>query len=293
MSTGERGRGWWRRLRRAEWVATLERSLERFGEAEVSDRAAALAYYTFLSLFPALIVAVSALALIGSYPETYESISDTLHEAAPSDAVQTVDSALKNALRDRGTAGGLLGVGLVLALGSGSGAVAAAIRALETIEGRRSASGLRRSWLARVGLTLALMGLALVGFLALVVAGPIFSSLAEAAGLGSGLRSAVSLLRYPVGLAALFCAFLLLYWRGPVGRRRSPRAYAPGAAVAAALWVLASAGFSLYVSNFSSFDATYGTLGAVIVLLIWLYLGNMAFLLGAFFNSERLRAGWR
>jgi membrane protein len=97
------------------------------------------------------------------------------------------------------------------------------------------------------------------------------------------------LLRYPVGLLALFAAFLLLYWRGPSGKRRNPRAYAPGAALASGLWVLASVGFSVYVSNFSTYDATYGALGTVIVLLVWLYLGNMAFLLGGLFNAERLK----
>jgi membrane protein len=130
----------------------------------------------------------------------------------------------------------------------------------------------------------------MVGFIALLVAGPIFSSIAEAAGLGSGARSAVSLLRYPLGLVALLAAFLLLYWRGPSAPRRRPSTYLPGALLGSGLWVLASIGFSAYVSNFSSFDATYGALGAVIVLLIWLYLGNLALLLGALFNAERLRS---
>jgi membrane protein len=229
------------------------------------------------------------LALVGSYPETYQSIVDTLHDAAPGTAADLIDSALRDALRERGQAGGLLGLALVLALVSGSGATAAAIRALEAIERKRGASSAARGWIARLWLTLALMGLLLLGFVALVLAGPLFSSIAEDAGLESSTRSFISLLRYPVGLLALFAAFLLLYWRGPSGKRRSPRAYAPGAALASGLWVLASVGFSVYVSNFSTYDATYGALGTVIVLLVWLYLGNMAFLLGGLFNAERLK----
>jgi membrane protein len=294
MPSGDRPPSWFRRqlerVTKSDWFPPLERAVGRFGEAEVTDRAAALAYYGFLSLFPALIVAVSVLALVGSYPETYQSIVDTLHDAAPGTAVDAIDSGLKHALSDRSRAGGLLGIGLVIAFVSGSGGTAAAIRALEAIERRRGASSLARGWVTRIWLTLALMGLLLVGFIALLLAGPLFSSIAEAAGLEPTVRSAVSLLRYPVGLLALFSAFLLLYWRGPGGPRGAARSYVPGAALAAALWVLASVGFSLYASHFSSYDATYGTLGAVIVLLIWLYLGNMAFLLGAFFNAERLRS---
>ena len=229
------------------------------------------------------------LALVGSYPDTYESISDTLHDAAPGTAADLIDSALRDALRERGQAGGLLGLALALALISGSGATAAAIRALEAIERKRGSSSAARGWITRLWLTLALMGLLLLGFIALVLAGPLFGAIAEDAGLESSTRSLVSLLRYPVGLAALFCAFLLMYWRGPSGKRKHPRAYAPGAALGAGLWVLASVGFSVYVSNFSTYDATYGALGTVIVLLVWLYLGNMAFLLGALFNAERLR----
>jgi membrane protein len=293
MSSGSEGRSRLRsavgRVTGSRFYAVLKRAVSRFSEAEVTDRAATLAYYGFLSLFPALIVAVALLALAGSYPETYESISDTLGEAAPGPVVELVDSALRDALRDRGTAGSLLGVGLVIALVAGSGGTAAAIRALEAIEGRRGASGIARGALTRIWLMLALMGLLLVGFTALLIAGPIFSSIADNAGLGSEMRTAVSLLRWPVGLVALFAAFLLLYWRGPGGPRMNPAQYVPGAALASGLWVLASVGFSVYVAYFSSYDATYGFLGAVIVLLVWLYLGNMAFLLGGLFNAERLR----
>jgi len=273
----------------SSWFADVKAAVKRFSDAEVSDRAAALAYYGFLSLFPILIVGVAVLALVGSYPETYNAIVDALHDAAPGTVADLIDSALRDALRERGQAGGLLGLALVLALISGSGGTAAAIRALEAIEDRRGESGTARGWLTRLWLTLALMALFLVGFVALLVAGPLFSSIADAAGLDQSTRSLVSLLRYPVGLLALFSAFLLLYWRGPAGPRRRPAAYVPGAGLASGLWVLASVGFSVYVANFSTYDATYGALGTVIVLLVWLYLGNMAFLLGGLFNAERLR----
>ena len=220
MSSGEKSRRWWARasdrVTGSSWFAPAMRSLGRLGEAEVTDRAAALAYYGFLSLFPTLIVAVSVLALIGDYPETYQSISDTLHDAAPGTAVDTIDSGLRDSLSDRGRAGSLLGFGLLVAFVSGSGGTAAAIRALEAIEGRRGATGLARGWLTRIWLTLALMALLLVGFVALLVAGP--AVLVDRRGRGDSgpppaPRSRCCATRS--GLLALFCAFLLLYWRGP------------------------------------------------------------------------------
>ncbi len=260
----------------------------RFGEAQITDRAATLAYYGFLSLFPALIVALALLELLGSYPETYESIIATLREAAPGTAVDTIDSSLRDALRVRG-AGGLLGLGLLFAFITASGAVGASIRSLEAINETREQATFVRSNLTRLWLTLALMALLLIAFVALLVAGPLFGSLAEAAGVGEGGRAAVAMLRYPVGLAALLAALLLLYSLGPVATRRRPFEHLPGALLAALLWVLSSAGFSLYVSGFSSYDATYGALGAVIVLLVWIYIGALAVLIGALVNRELLR----
>jgi membrane protein len=277
-----------RGLTRAQWEQVGKGAFSRFGEVELTDRAAALAYYGFLSLFPALIVAVAALALFGSYPETYMSIMDALREAAPGEAVNTIDSALKNVLQGRG-AGSLLGVGLLFALITASGAVGASIRALEAINQTRESASFVRSNVTRLWLTLALMGLMGVAVLALLVAGPLFGSISEAAGLGDTGRTLVALLRYPLGLVALLAALLLLYTLGPAGTRRRPIEHLPGAVLAALLWVLASVAFSFYVSNFSSYDKTYGSLGTVIVLLVWIYVGAVAVLVGALVNRELTR----
>jgi membrane protein len=153
----------------------------------------------------------------------------------------------------------------------------------------RSGRGIVRSRVAQLLLTLALMALLFLAFTALLVAGPLFSSIADAAGLEASSLSLISALRYPVGLAALLAALLLLYWRGPAGPKRPPVEHLPGALLAAVLWVIASVGFSIYVSYFGSYDATYGVLGAVIVLLIWLYVGNLALLIGALANRELRR----
>jgi membrane protein len=278
-----------RKMTRGQWKAVATAVYERFGEIQITDRAATLTYYGFLSLIPGLIVAAALLSLFGNFPETYEAIIDTLRETAPGPAVDTIDSALRDVLQQSGgSAGGLLGIGLVIAVVSASGATGAAIRSLDVINGREG-RGIVRGRLAQLWLTLALMALLLLAFTALLIAGPLFSSIAEGAGLESSSRSLVSTLRYPVGVTALLSAILLLYWQGPAGPKRPPLEHLPGALLAAALGMIASIGFSIYVSNFSSYDATYGTLGAIIVLLIWLYVGNLALLIGALANRELRR----
>lgn len=278
---------------RAEWIAMAKAIYGRFGEVQVTDRAAAQTYYSILSLFPALLVVVSLLALLGEYPDTYRSIIDTLRDAAPGTAVDAIDSALRDALRSRGDAGVLLVVGIVLGLYSASGAIGVAMRSLEAINHVKRGRGFLPSLGVRLGLTLLLTLLVLIAFLAVVVGGPLFGKIADAAGFPSVIKGLVGYLRWPIGAAALLTAFATVYALGP--RRtarpddRSLRSVLPGAAVGTALWFAASLLFTLYVAHFGSYDKTYGTLGAVISLLIWLWLGNMAFLLGALFNAEGYR----
>ena len=256
----------------------------RYREEDLSDRAAAQTYWGFLSLFPALIVAVALLGLFGDYPETYRSVVSTLREAAPGEAVDALDGALEDAVRSRQTAGGLLGVGLVLSLYSASSGIGAILRSIQAIYGTTGRSFVR-GHLERLPLTLEAMALFALAFLAIVVAGPVFSLIASEAGIDESVSRAVSLLRWPVGVAALTGIALLLYRAGS-NRERRARDLLPGACAASVLWLVASAGFSLYVAGFGAYDATYGSLGAVIVLLIWLWIGNLALLGGAALNRE-------
>jgi membrane protein len=275
---------------REQWIAIAKAFYSRFGEVQVTDRAAAMTYYSILSLFPALLVVVSLLALFGAYPDTYQSISSTLRDAAPGTAIDTIDSALRDSLRSRSNAGVLLVVGLALALYSASGAVGAAVRALEAINRAKGSRSFLPNLGVRLGLTMLLALLVLIAFMAVVVAGPVFGSIAEAAGFSGTVAGMVGYLRWPIGAAALLTAFAVVYALAP---RRTPRpgdrslkSVLPGAAIGTALWFAVSLIFTAYVSHFGSYDKTYGTLGALISLLIWLWLGNLAFLLGALFNAE-------
>ena len=274
-------------LRRAtaEPRSVLAGVARRISEHGLTDRAAALTYYGFLSLFPALIVGVSLLGLIGDYPETYRDVISTLREVAPGTVVDTIDSALRDALRSRGTAGGLLGVGILLAFYSASSGTGAALRGIGAVYGAPRASPWWRGYLARLELTVVVGALVLVAFAAMLLAGPLFSEIAAEAGVKESVSNVISLIRWPIGVAALVASALLLYRKGaarPVGFHD----LWPGAIAAGLLWVMASLGFNFYVSNFGSYDATYGSLGAVIVLLVWMWIGNLALLAGAALNVE-------
>ncbi|MGI9556638.1 MAG: YihY/virulence factor BrkB family protein [Solirubrobacterales bacterium] len=229
----------------------------RARKAHLTDRAAALTYYGFLSLIPALLVAVTLLALVGSFPETYNSIIDTLREAAPGTAIDAIDSALREVLSDRGNAAGLLGISLIVAFWSASGAVGAALRAIAEIHGAKEPPPLLQAIRERLLLTLAIMVLVLVAFIAAVIAGPLFRTIADAAGLGDLATTIVSVIRWPIGAAAIATACVLLYARGSGSKGLWSRRLVPGALAATGLWILASIAFTLYVANFGSYNATY------------------------------------
>jgi membrane protein len=167
------------------------------------------------------------------------------------------------------------------------------MRSLETVNRVESGRSVLPNLGVRIGLTLLLMLLVLIAFLAVVVGGPLFGTIADAAGFPGWVKSLVSYLRWPIGVAALLTAFAVVYAlaprAGPQRGTRSLRPVLPGAVLGTALWFAVSLAFTAYVAHFGAYDKTYGTLGALISLLIWLWLGNLAFLLGALFNAESVR----
>lgn len=263
----------------------LRSFLDRVSAADLTDRAAALTYYGFLSLFPALIVGVALLGLVGTYPDTYNEIVATLREGAPSPAVDLVEGALDDAVRSRGGAGGLLGIGLLISLYTASGATGAAVRGIENAYGEDLGRAWWHGYVVRFILTIALGLMFLIAFTAILLAGPFFDWISKLFGISESINSLVSVLRWPIGLASLLVATLLLYWTGS-GRTKRLRHLLPGAAATIAVIVVATFGFNFYVSNFGAYGATYGSLGAVIVLLVWMWLNSLALLSGAALNAE-------
>jgi membrane protein len=272
------------------WFATLKRTATEFSEDNLTDWAAALTYYGLLSLFPAVIALVSLVGLFGDPQSTTRTITDIVTRIGPESAAQTFSGPIESITSNRSAAGIALVAGLLVALWSASGYVGAFMRAsnviYETPEGRPM-------WKLRplqilVTLVLVIM-LALVA-LGLVLTGPIVDAVAEPIGISSTATTIWDIAKWPV-LAAIFVTMIsILYYASPNVKLRGFKWVTPGSIVALVVWVLASAGFAFYVSNFGSYDKTYGTLAGVVVLLMWLWITNLAILFGHEMNAERERS---
>jgi membrane protein len=258
---------------------------------QMTDRAATLTYYAMMSLFPALLVGVTLLGLVGQQGLVTDATSYLLdHGVDPSTAV-VVRHVLQNMVN---TSGGALGLTLVisiaLALNGASGAFGASGRALNVIYGAEESRGMVRRKLVDVAATLAVIVLFAVVLAAVFLGGQIAQDLFGKIGLGSTAASIWSYARWPVALAAATVAYGIVYGMAPDIEPRRVRWLTPGAVVGVVLWIALSLGFSIYIRNFSSYGAAYGAFGAAIVLLLWLYLSANAFLLGAELNAELERS---
>ncbi|HSK50560.1 MAG TPA: YihY/virulence factor BrkB family protein [Solirubrobacterales bacterium] len=278
------------REKRSGWFATLKRTVTEFQEDNLSDWAAALTYYGLLALFPALIAMVSLVGLFGDPKSTTKAVTEMVTALGPSSASDTFAGPIESLTENRGTAGVTLVIGLAIALWSASGYVGAFIRAsnviYETPEGRPF-------WKLRplqILVTLVMVLLAALVALGLVLTGPVVEAVAEPIGLSGTAVDIWSIAKWPVLVAVFLVMIAVLYYASPNAKLRGFRWVTPGSIVAIVVWALASAAFGLYVANFGSYDKTYGTLGGFIVLLIWLWLTNVAILLGHQLNAERERS---
>ncbi len=266
------------------WGDALRRTVREFKEDNLTDWAAALTYYSILAIFPALLALVSVVGLLGD--ATTQSLIDNLGTVAPGPAKDIVTSALQNLQKNQGAAGGLFVVGLATALWSASGYVAAFMRASNSIYDVGEGRPIWKTLPTRVLITLVLLFM-----LALVAVGVTFTGgLARQAGnvlgLGSSAVQAWDIAKWPVILIVVMTMFAILYWASPNVRHPKFRWITPGSVVAVLLWIVASAGFALYVASFASYNKTYGALGGVIIFLVWLWISNIAVLLGAELNAE-------
>ncbi len=271
-------------------LATLKRTVAEFQEDNLSDWAAALTYYGLLSLFPMLIALVSIVGLFGDPQSTTRTVTDIVTRIGPESGAQTFSGPIESITSNRGSAGILFVVGVLTALWSASGYIGAFIRAsnsiYETEEGRPF-------WKLRplqVAVTFAMVVMVAAVLLALVLTGPIVRAVADPIGVGNTAVTIWSYAKWPI-LAALFIVMIdLLYFASPNAKLRGFVWLTPGALLALVVWALASAGFALFVANFGSYDKTYGTLGGVVVLLVWMWITNVAILLGHELNAERERS---
>ncbi|MFF4892644.1 YihY/virulence factor BrkB family protein [Micromonospora chersina] len=256
-----------------------------------ADWAAALTYYGVLALFPSTIVVVALVGLVSDGPRTVDTVIDLAREigagsVVANDAFVTV---VRNVVEQQGSAKVLLSFGLLGALWSASGFIGAFTRASNAIYGveeGRPFYRLRPVQIGLAGLSLVLLAVVAVG---LIVSGPVTDFVGDRLHAGGLTRQVWTVAKWPLLALVAMTLLSLLFWIAPNVRQPRFRWLTPGGALALLAWVLASFGFGLYVANFGSYDVTYGSLGAVIAFLVWLYLSNCALMLGVQVNAELQR----
>ena len=266
------------------WWPVLKRTVAEFREDNLTDWAAALTYYSVLAIFPVLIVLVSILGLVGN--SATQPLIDNLGTVAPGPAKDIFTSALKNLQGDQGAAGVLFVVGLVGALWSASGYVGAFMRASNAIYDIDEGRPVWKTLPVRVSLTLVLLTLLAISTIAVVLTGGLAAKVGDLLGLGSTAVDVWDIAKWPVLLVVVSFMFALLYWAAPNVKHPGFRWISPGGVLAVVAWLIASGAFGLFVSNFGSYNKTYGALGGVVVFLVWLWISNIVILLGAEFNAE-------
>ena len=265
----------------------LKRTIKEFKEDNVTDWAAALTYYGVLAIFPAIIALVSILGLIGN--SATQPLLDNLGKVAPGPAKDIFTSAIMNLQKSQGTAGVAFIVGLALALWSASGYVAAFMRASNAIYDIGEGRPVWKTLPVRLGVTLVLLLLLAVTAGAIVLTGGLAKEVGNLVGVGEDAVKVWDIVKWPVLLLVVSIMFSILYYAAPNVRHPKFRFVTPGGLLAVLIWIIASAAFAFYVANFGSYNKTYGALAGVIVFLMWLWISNIAILLGAELNAERER----
>ena len=274
-------------LSAGSWKDALKRTVKAFKEDKLTDWAAALTYYGVLAIFPALLVVVSVIGLIGE--SATDTLIENLEEVAPGPAQEIFTNAIRN-LEGAGSASGVAFViGLVGAIWASSGYVNGFMSASNSILDVDDAGSLVKTLPVRVGLTLVLMVLAGVIAFAVTLTGGLAKEVGNLIGVGDTAVDVWNLAKWPVLLFLVSVLLAVLYWGAP-NVKLPFRLFSPGALLAVLGWVIASVAFAFYVSNFGSYNKTYGALAGPIVFLLWLWISNIFILLGAELNAELERS---
>ncbi len=267
------------------WKYTARKAYREFSEDECTDLAAALTYYSVLSLFPALIAVLSLLGVLGQSQKTIDAVMPVLDGVIGQSGADTLKPVIESLATSSG-AGLALVLGLATALWSASGYVSAFGRAMNRVyeigEGRPF-------WKLRpvmIAITAAMLLLVVLVALMLVLSGPVAQAVGDAVGLGSTTLAVWSVAKWPVIVALVILIVALLYYSTPNVQQPKFRFISVGAAIAIVVWVLASLAFGLYVTQFASYGKTYGSMAGVVIFLLWLWLTNLALLFGAEVDAE-------
>jgi membrane protein len=266
------------------WGGVLKRTAREFSADNLTDTAAALTYYGILSIFPMLIALVSILGLIGS--SATQPLLDNLGGFAPGPAHEILQNSLHGLTQSRGSAGILFVVGLAGAVWAASGYIGAFMRAANRIWDVEEGRPVWKTIPLRLAVTIVMLVLLAASAIAVVVTGPLAHRVGKLLGLGGTVATVWDIAKWPVLIAIVALMLAILYFATPNVRHPGFRWLTPGGIVAVAIWIVVSAAFAVYVANFGSYNKTYGSLGGVIIFLVWLWLTNLAVLFGAELNAE-------
>ncbi|MFJ8083157.1 YihY/virulence factor BrkB family protein [Streptomyces sp. NPDC096205] len=274
-------------LPRGSWTAVLKGTLKEFKRDELTDRSAALTYYGILALFPALLALISLLGVLGR--STTQEVLDNIQKLAPGAAQDVLRNAVQQMQGKAGIGSVMAIVGLLLAIWAASGYVAAFIRSANAVYDIPEGRPVWKVLPVRVGVTVVLMVLAVISAVIVVFTGALAKQVGSTLGVGDTALTVWSIAKWPVLVVLVTVMIALLYWATPNAKIRGFRWITPGSFLALLIWMVASAGFALYVANFASYNKTYGTFAGVIIFLVWLWITNLAILLGLEFDAELAR----
>jgi membrane protein len=263
-------------------IVLTQKAVKKLGEDELSTRSAALSYYFILSLFPLFLFLVSLIGLFaGPGSEFRETILSALGRMAPGSASELVHGVVSET--SKSSSGIKVAAGVLGALWAASAGMGAVIVSLNVVYKLKETRPWWKQKLTVVGLTLGLAALIIIALALVLYGGKLGQVIAASIGLGEVFKVVWEIIQWPLSFAAMFLSFALIYYFGPnIGG--TWRWVTPGASLGVALWLAASLGFRVYLHFFNSYSATYGSLGAVIILLLWLYITGLAILVGAELN---------
>lgn len=270
------------------WFGVIRRTISEFIDDELNDRAASLTYYGILSIFPGLLVLVAVVGLLGPGPAA--TLVANITNLAPGPARDIVVEGVAKLGDNQGAAGVVALIGVLVAFWSATSYVGGFMRAANIIYDVPEGRPLWKTVPIQLAVT------AVTGVFLAVSAASVFltGQIAQQAGRMIGLEQETvhvfDIAKWPVLVVGAGLMISLLYWAAPNARQGGFRWITPGSLLAVILWSSVSVGFAIYIAHFASYDKTYGTLGGVIIFLIWLWLTNVAILLGAEFDAELGRA---
>ena len=267
------------------WKYTLKKTIREFSKDQCTDLAAALTYYTVLAIFPGLLAMVSILGLVGQGESTTNTLLDFVRQFAPEDAAKLIEGPIEQLTSSQG-AGLALIVGILGALWSASGFVGAFGRAMNRIYEVDEGRPIWKLRPIQLLVTLIMILLAAALLLMLVISGPIAEAIGDVIGLGSQAVTVWNIAKWPVMVIFAVVIIAILYYATPNVKQPKFRWMSMGSFIALIVLAIVTLGFSFYVSNFGNYNATYGAIGGVIVLLLWIWLANLSLLFGAEFDAE-------